>query len=623
MSNAPPRHKREDSIDLQTRIDCLQHLMATSAPAAWTTVFGVLLVSVWLYQRAAPVYLLTWFAASSTLVAVQLIFRRRFIRDFLPEHLAGWENAYALLMGLKGLTWGLLAWIPTETEQYQVLFCITLAVLLSSHTLVASRRSLLSFSICAILPLTLAQMRQDSTFAFFLGFGLLAMGAVILAAYRINFRMLSTAIANQHRSAALMQQQRSIFESAGEGIVFIKPKPAYTTECNRRFAEMLGYPLEVMIGMEPWHWHPDREQWRTLVATSSPVIAQGLPYRQVIHLRRADGSLFWADVTGMAIDGGDLKSGTVWVISDITAKRATEAALRHSEQRFRDLVKISSDIYWQQDRDFRFTHFDGKDQIQAELLLAHCRGHRRWELPILADSTPLDWEEHKSLLARHEPFRDLIYPIRGEDGQKRWLCVSGNPLFDDNGHFIGYHGVTSDITNRVQSEQRFRHLAFHDVLTQLPNRRLFEDRLEQAILAATRNRHNVALLLVDLDGFKQINDQHGHLAGDHVLRTVAERILASVRESDTVARLGGDEFVVLLGEITGLNTALLVAEKIHSCLSAALPDELSALRIGVSIGIAIYPEHGGSPAELLAHADAAMYSGKHVGGRTTRVFEAS
>jgi len=620
MDHQEHRAHAERSIDLRTRLDCLRHLLATAGVAAWATLFGALLVVSWLHGRTEPKYLGAWLASMSVLVAARLLFHRLYQQHFSAARIDDWLNGYALLMGATGAAWGLLAWIPAAEQEYQILFCITVIMLLSSNTLVASRRALLAFSLGILLPLLALQLSHPSDFGVFLGFSILVMGALLVVSYRINFRMLSAALESQHRSQDLVQQQRSIFESAGEGIVFIRPKPAYTSECNRRFAEMFGYPHDVMIGMEPSRWHPDREQWRALVAASSPVIAQGLPYRQVMRLRRADNSLFWADVTGMAVDVGDLKAGTVWVISDITEKRATEAALRHSEQRFRDLVKISSDIYWEQDAQFRFTKFDGKEDVLARMPLERFLGHTRWELPVLADSAPLDWAQHRSVLERHEPFRDLVYPINSGDGQQRWLTVSGNPLFDDAGHFIGYHGVSSDITSRVQSEERYRHLAFHDVLTQLPNRRLFEDRLEQAILGAARNQHGVALLLIDLDNFKQINDLHGHAAGDTVLQGVAERIALSVRESDTVARLGGDEFVVILGEVTSVDTALLVAEKIHAGISEPIATESGSLDICVSIGIAVYPEHGGSVAELLDHADEAMYSGKHLGGRTTRVF---
>lgn len=622
MTGAQPRGNAESSIDLRTRVDCVRHLLATASVAAWASLFGALLVVFWLHGHARSAYLGAWFVSLSALALARLLYKRAFDRHFKTKHLSRWENGYALIMGATGLGWGLLAWIPAAGQEYNVLFCITLILLISSNTLVASRRTVLAFALGVLMPLASAQLIQERPFALFLGVGSLAMAAVLLVAYRANYRVLETALASQHRSDDLLQQLRVIFESAGEGIVFIKPRPAYTSECNRRFAEMLGYPLDVMIGMEPWRWHPDRAQWRALVAASSPVIAEGRPFHQVMRLRCADNSLFWADVTGMAVDAGDLNAGTVWVISDITEKRATEAALRHSEQRFRDLVKISSDIYWEQDEHFRFTKFDGKDEMLEKMPLKQYLGQTRWELEFLADSAPLDWAEHRSLLERHEPFRDLVYPILAGDGEKCWVTVSGNPLFDDNGHFIGYHGVSSDITSRVQSEERFRHLAFHDSLTQLPNRRLFEDRLEQAMIGAARNSHGVALLLVDLDNFKQINDQHGHAAGDLVLRTVAERILASVRESDTVARLGGDEFVVVLGEVTSVETALVVAAKIHAYLSNPIPAEDAALDIRVSIGIAVYPEHGMTVTELLERADAAMYNGKHGGGQTTRVFKA-
>lgn len=610
----------ETSIVLRTRVDCVRHLLATAKVASWATFFGGALVVYWLYGKASTFWLLLWFASLGVLSVVRLIYKHRFGRHFSAARARQWEAGYALLMGALGLTWGMLAWVPAPGQEYQILFCITVILLLSSSTLVASKKTFLAFVVAVLVPLFLAQMMLKSSFALFLGVGSLAMGVVIFVAYRVQYRILVAALVSQHRAQDLLQQLRVVFESAGEGIVFIKPKPKYTSECNRRFAELFGYTLAQMQNMEPWRWHPDRAQWKQLVAASSPVIAQGQAFHQGMRLQRADGSLFWADTTGMAVDAGNLSAGTVWVISDITDKRATEAALRLSEQRFRDLMKISSDLYWEQDAAFRFTKFDGKNEVLQHLPLADYLGLAPWELLAATSLSAQEWAAHRAELEQHQPFRDLIYPVIAPSGHTRWLTASGNPLFDAIGQFIGYHGVSSDITSRVLTEERYRHLAFHDPLTQLPNRRLFDDRLEQAMREASRCHLMLAVLLIDLDGFKRINDGFGHAAGDAVLKAVAERLCLAVRECDTVARLGGDEFVVLLKEVSGGEGAVQVAEKIHQNLAHPVPFDGEKLDVSASIGIALYPRHGVSAPELLAQADAAMYRGKHDGGRRIHLF---
>jgi diguanylate cyclase (GGDEF)-like protein/PAS domain S-box-containing protein len=172
------------------------------------------------------------------------------------------------------------------------------------------------------------------------------------------------------------------------------------------------------------------------------------------------------------------------------------------------------------------------------------------------------------------------------------------------------HQVATAI-QRKQLHTRLRFIAQHDELTQLPNRRLFHDRLETAIVRAQRHQGRLSLLFIDLNKFKQINDQYGHACGDLLLREVARRLKDCVREADTVARIGGDEFVAILEEMSQPEHAALVKEKIHQALLAPLLlADGRTLRIAASIGIAHYPEHGSDMQQLVRHADQAMYATK-------------
>lgn len=194
-----------------------------------------------------------------------------------------------------------------------------------------------------------------------------------------------------------------------------------------------------------------------------------------------------------------------------------------------------------------------------------------------------------------------------------FVASSMNTLYDDDGNIFRHICVFSDITDKKIAEEKLQHLASHDTLTGLPNRMLFRDRLQQALTFAQREKNRFALMYIDLDHFKPVNDNLGHLVGDQLLLAVAERMQACVRESDTVARVGGDEFVVLLPTFKLAEDAWSVAEKIRTSLNETFEINNHLINISASIGIAIYPEDGDTEHDLALSADRAMYLAKQRG----------
>ena len=192
------------------------------------------------------------------------------------------------------------------------------------------------------------------------------------------------------------------------------------------------------------------------------------------------------------------------------------------------------------------------------------------------------------------------------------------PIRDAAGDIVAVGAIGTDITESKKAEERIRHLATHDVLTDLPNRALGMDRLSQALALARRNVAMAALVFVDLDGFKEINDTHGHEAGDRVLKEVAGRLRASVRETDTVARFGGDEFLLVLTAMTDKASVTAVVKKVLKSVSRSFAVDGRVTPLGASIGIALYPGDGETPEELLRRADRAMYAAKAAGKNTYR-----
>jgi diguanylate cyclase (GGDEF)-like protein/PAS domain S-box-containing protein len=214
------------------------------------------------------------------------------------------------------------------------------------------------------------------------------------------------------------------------------------------------------------------------------------------------------------------------------------------------------------------------------------------------------------IMETDEPLVGLTESRRLEGGQVNWTLTTKSPLHDAAGNVVGLLGITRDINELKRAEMTLEHLATHDTLTGLPNRFLMFDRLNQLLVRAERYKVSFAILFIDLDGFKRINDSRGHDVGDLVLRGVAERLTGSLRAADTVARIGGDEFVILADALRAGPDAIALADKIRTAVGTpfALPGGDAA--VTVSIGIGLYPDDGRDAEGLLRAADVAMYRAK-------------
>jgi diguanylate cyclase (GGDEF)-like protein/PAS domain S-box-containing protein len=210
---------------------------------------------------------------------------------------------------------------------------------------------------------------------------------------------------------------------------------------------------------------------------------------------------------------------------------------------------------------------------------------------------------------------------RRKDGSLYDEALTISPVTDINGRIQHFVAIKQDISERKASEERVQHLAHHDQLTDLPNRALLSDRLAQALAQVRRDRATLALMFLDLDQFKPVNDTLGHDVGDLLLQEVALRLKSCVpRETDTVARLGGDEFVILLAQLERAMDAVLVANKVLAALRRPFLIGPHAIAISVSIGITVYPQHGEDVGQLLKNADTAMYYAKKAGRNCYRFF---
>jgi len=199
------------------------------------------------------------------------------------------------------------------------------------------------------------------------------------------------------------------------------------------------------------------------------------------------------------------------------------------------------------------------------------------------------------------------------DGRAIWCEWYSSAFFDEQGQLASILSLGQDVTTRVETDEQLQQAAVHDALTGLPNRNSLAARLEHAILRVNRSGDRIALLFIDLDRFKKVNDTLGHAAGDEVLRQAGARIRACVREVDTVARLGGDEFVVLLEADVRPDTPGIIGERVRGAFATPFDYKGAEVHCGASVGVSLYPDHARDPAALLASADEAMYRVKNAG----------
>ncbi|MCG6553079.1 MAG: diguanylate cyclase [Candidatus Magnetominusculus sp. LBB02] len=297
-----------------------------------------------------------------------------------------------------------------------------------------------------------------------------------------------------------------------------------------------------------------------------------------------------------------------------------KADLRDSEDRFQIMADSAPVFIW-------LANTDGSRWFFNKVWLDYTgrtideEKDDRWMANIHPDDIEGFRESYAMATGIQKPFK-LEYRLRRNDGVFRWVLDTGTPRFTIEGAFAGFIGSCVGISERKEAEEQLQHIAHFDLLTGLPNRFLFFDRMNHAIEQAKRYSHIIALLFLDLNRFKSVNDTLGHHAGDVLLKETATRLSACVRHADTVARMGGDEFNIILSGIREKTDIKLVAEKIIETLSTPFDIEGAECTIGVSIGISLFPTDSSETVSLVSQADMAMYKAK-ASGESTYCFSGS
>jgi diguanylate cyclase (GGDEF)-like protein/PAS domain S-box-containing protein len=307
-------------------------------------------------------------------------------------------------------------------------------------------------------------------------------------------------------------------------------------------------------------------------------------------------------------------------VGQFLQRAQAEESLRESEARFRSLTQMSSDFFWESDPHYRVVQLVHGPNYSSAHMGRGVLGKAPWELPSLRPDE-VGWNAHRALVEQRLPFRDFEF-ARGLPDGVRHFSISGEPRFSPEGEFVGYRGVGRDVTEIAVARERIASLAYSDPLTGLANRTSLGPSLDQAVQRARRRRGKLAVVFVDLDGFKQINDVHGHAAGDALLVEVAGRLREHLRASDFVARLGGDEFLVVLEEVTDAAQVEIVARKVLGEMMKPYAIDGTQAHVTASVGISIYPDDASDALALMKHADTAMYAAKQAGKNTFRLYTA-
>jgi diguanylate cyclase (GGDEF)-like protein/PAS domain S-box-containing protein len=420
---------------------------------------------------------------------------------------------------------------------------------------------------------------------------------------------------SKQRELELRKLSRALAQSPAS--VIITDTNGTIEYVNPKFEEITGYSMAEAIGQNPRILksgsRPDydyRAMWQCITA--------GHEWRGIFLNRRKDGSMFWeaASISPLRDEHGRI-THFIAVKEDITERKRAEEELR-----------LHATVFETATEGIIVT--DAKNRIKTvNTAFSRITGYGRDEVVGLSPSF-LQSGHHDAAF-----YRDMWATLQrdgcwaGEIWNRRkdatvypeWLSIAA--IKNNHGEVQEYVGIFSDVTQRKENEAKIQRQANYDALTELPNRSLLQDRLTQAIAAVRPNGGLVAVLFLDLDRFKTVNDTFGHVVGDQLLCMVSQRLRAELRQTDTVARFGGDEFVIMLSEAQGSNQVAAVAEKLIATLSKPFLLMGRELFIGASIGVALYPGDAEDTGTLLRNADMAMYQAKESGRNCCRFYTAS
>ncbi|MEX2643717.1 MAG: PAS domain S-box protein [Acetobacterales bacterium] len=429
------------------------------------------------------------------------------------------------------------------------------------------------------------------------------------------------------RRRRIEDEQRLLAQivESSEDAIYSRDPDMRITSWNKAAERLFGWSAEEVVGQPLRTIYPPggyEVAYRTAVQVNRGIARRTEDTRRM----HKDGHIVHISASAAPIlDEHGTVIGAAISCRDISGHRAAEA----QKTLLASIVESSGDAIYSRTLEGHVTSWNKAAEELFGYTWEELGGIEFWDL--FVPLGPVQSEDFAHTLNRGEPVRNVETRIRRSDGALVPVTLNAAPLRDPAGAITGVCGVVRDISEQKLAAERLRHLAFYDQLVQLPNRYLFEDRLDQAIRRAVRHGNRMAFHFIDLDLFKEVNDSLGHEAGDTVLKQVAERLSAALRSSDTVGRLGGDEFGVIQNDVVDIENIEHVARKLLDEVVRPFMWNGKPINIGASIGIATYPPTYGQPfeegqdyrQELMRRADIAMYEAKSAGRRGFSFYEAA
>ena len=436
----------------------------------------------------------------------------------------------------------------------------------------------------------------------------------------------------EERIERALAEQELILDNATVGIAFVRNR--MIQRCNRYLEEMAGTGPGELVGQSSSVLFADADDWQRAGSLAFLTTPPGATHDAEWRFKRRDGSTFRCRTRGRRIDVGDEIQEWIWSFEDVTAERDADLRVQRAlaEQEL-ILDNATVGIAFVRNRAFqrcnpRFEQMFGYGP--GELIGQGTRAIYSTQAEYDRDAAWYDEMRDGSAVSSEREYRR-------KDGAVFWCKIVGkaiDPAHPGEGSIWIYDDVTVEHAARAslekavaertaeleQAKARAQHLADHDALTGLPNRRILEDRLTQALALSRRNRKQTAVMFIDLDRFKPINDSLGHAVGDVLLKEVSQRLVNQLRVGDTICRIGGDEFVVVLPEVKRSSDVAQVAQKVIEQVSQPAMIEERELAVSCSIGIAVFPEDGSDAETLIRNADAAMYHAKELGRANYQFF---